>query len=349
MKKILVVRFKQIGDSILASPICNTLKKTYPDSQIDYVVYDHIAPVFENCEYIDNVISITKEERKNPFKYISKVWKITRNNYDIIIDIMSTPKSELFTLFGRKAEYRIGRYKKKRGYTYTHSIKESDIFKDKVDKFMQMLEPLEKDGIKLVKDESFPLGVTEDEERKMKETLIKRGVDFSRPIVVYGVNSKRDYRIWPVERALKVIDHLRKKYNAQIMFFHTPNEREFIESVYNKTDKKDIYMDIETKNIRGLMALIKNSDLFIGNDTGPRHIAQGLGIPTLCHNTPSARKKEWIPNPSKSNRGLEAWDFASDEEIDKLEHWDRFKLITTEAVIKEADEMMELFVKEKLK
>ena len=35
---------------------------------------------------------------------------------------MSTPKSELFTLFSRGAKYRIGRAKKKRGYTYTHKI-----------------------------------------------------------------------------------------------------------------------------------------------------------------------------------------------------------------------------------
>ena len=90
--KILVVRFKQIGDSVLASPICNTLKKTYPNSEIDYVVYEHIAPLFENHHAIDNVVSITKEEQRNPLKYIAKAWKVTRKKYDIIIDIMSTPK-----------------------------------------------------------------------------------------------------------------------------------------------------------------------------------------------------------------------------------------------------------------
>ncbi len=65
--KILVVRFKQIGDSILASPMCKTLKKTFPDAQIDYVLYEHISPLFEKSKYIDNVISITKEEQKNIF------------------------------------------------------------------------------------------------------------------------------------------------------------------------------------------------------------------------------------------------------------------------------------------
>lgn len=86
--KILVVRFKQIGDAILSSVICNTLKRTFPEAEVDYVVYEHISPLFKNHKYIDNVISITKEEQKNPFKYIEKVWKITRKKYDIVIDIM---------------------------------------------------------------------------------------------------------------------------------------------------------------------------------------------------------------------------------------------------------------------
>ena len=62
--KILVVRFKQIGDSILASPICNSLKQTFPDAEVDYVLYEHVASLFKNHKYIDNVITITKRTEK---------------------------------------------------------------------------------------------------------------------------------------------------------------------------------------------------------------------------------------------------------------------------------------------
>ncbi|MCF2672748.1 glycosyltransferase family 9 protein, partial [Fusobacterium varium] len=41
--KILIIRFKQIGDAVLSSVICNTLKKSFPEAEIDYVVYEHIA------------------------------------------------------------------------------------------------------------------------------------------------------------------------------------------------------------------------------------------------------------------------------------------------------------------
>ena len=35
--KILVVRFKQMGDAILATPVCNTFRKTFPDAEIDMI------------------------------------------------------------------------------------------------------------------------------------------------------------------------------------------------------------------------------------------------------------------------------------------------------------------------
>ena len=45
--KILVVRFKQMGDAILDSLVCSTLKKSFPNSEIDFVLYEHVAPIFK--------------------------------------------------------------------------------------------------------------------------------------------------------------------------------------------------------------------------------------------------------------------------------------------------------------
>ena len=90
--KILVVRFKQMGDAILATPVCNTFRKTFPDAEIDFVCYEHVAPIFkENKEF--NTITITDKVKNNAFRYLWEVWKITRKKYDIIIDLVSTPKS----------------------------------------------------------------------------------------------------------------------------------------------------------------------------------------------------------------------------------------------------------------
>ena len=55
--KILVVRFRQMGDAILATPLLSTLRANYPDAQIDFVLNERIAPLFEGHPAISRVIT----------------------------------------------------------------------------------------------------------------------------------------------------------------------------------------------------------------------------------------------------------------------------------------------------
>lgn len=293
--KILVVRFKQIGDAVLASPLCTSLKKTFPDSQIDYVLYEHIAPLFENHEGIDNVIKITKAEQKNIFKYISKVWKVTRNKYDIVIDIMSTPKSEVFTLFSPKSKYRIGRFKKYRGFTYTDKIHEPKVSKNKIDKFLQMLKPLEKE-YEVKYDENLNINIDENEKKYMRQKMESCGVDFSKTIIAFAINSRVPQKVFNIDKMLKVIEKLIKDLeNIQIIFYYSPEEKEFALNAYKKLGQpSNIFVNIETKNIRELAMLFKNCQMFMGNEGGPRHIAHAVGTPTFVVCRPNLDIKEWL-------------------------------------------------------
>ena len=64
MKKILVIQNKRIGDVLLASLIATNLKSVFPDSVIDFMVYDYTTGVIENHPAIDNIIPIKEKELK---------------------------------------------------------------------------------------------------------------------------------------------------------------------------------------------------------------------------------------------------------------------------------------------
>ena len=52
MKKILVVRYRFIGDMILTIPFLRNLRYAYPDAQIDMLVAPNSGEVIENCPYV---------------------------------------------------------------------------------------------------------------------------------------------------------------------------------------------------------------------------------------------------------------------------------------------------------
>lgn len=339
--KILVVRFKQIGDAILSSVICNTLKRTFPDAEVDYVVYEHISPLFENHKYIDNVISITKEEQKNPFKYLAKVWKITRKKYDIVIDIMSTPKSEFFTLFSLGSKYRIGRRKPKRGYTYNYKIDEPRDAKDKVDKFLKMLKPLEKD-YHITYDNNYVITLTFEERSQMRKRMLDAGIDFSRPVYICAANSRRKSKIYNTEKMKRIVERVRDELKGQVIFFYSPDEKDFIMKFYEKfEDKKDLFVNINTKSIRELAMVISNCDFFFGNEGGPRHLAQSLDIPSFAIFSPSASKKEWLSNANERHQGVESDDVGNCENLD---YNGQYNLIDPDYVFDKIEKMSKKFI-----
>ena len=339
--KILVVRFKQIGDAILSSVICNTLKRTFPEAEIDYVVYEYISPLFENHKYIDNVISITKEEQKNPFKYLAKVWKVTRKKYDIVIDIMSTPKSEVFTLFSLGSRYRIGRRKPKRGYTYNYKIDEPRDAKDKVDKFLKMLKPLEQE-YKVMYDNNYIITLTFEEKSQMRKRMLDAGIDFNRPVYICAANSRRESKIYNIEKMKKIVERVRDELKGQIIFFYSPDEKDFIMKFYEKFEnKRDLFVNINTKSIRELAMVIANCNFFFGNEGGPRHLAQSLDIPSFAIFSPSASKKEWLSNANERHQGVEPNDVRNCEGLD---YKGQYNLIDPDYVFDKIEEMSKKFI-----
>jgi len=73
---------------------------------------------------------------------------------------------------------------------------------------------------------------------------------------------------------------LAKKRDAAILLFAGPHERDLQNKVAESVDVPLI--PIETEHLRHLAALIAMCDVYIGNDTGPMHIAAAVGTPVVA-------------------------------------------------------------------
>ncbi len=306
--KILVIRFLAIGDVVLTSVLCNSLKKSFPDAEVDYMVHEPSASLFLNHPYIDNVISLSMSERKNLFKYFHKVYQVTRKNYDIIIDATSTEKSGVICAFSRHAKFKIGRYKPKKGYFFNHKIKYNEPAEDKIKQRLQMLRPLVEAGYKVKYDHDMIIQLTDVEKQRMREIMISKGVDFNFPVLVFAASSKISFKKWRQEYVVKLINHCINKLNAQVVFFYwgKEEERDILNLHQHELNNHPrVFSNIRLEQSRDLAAIIKNCHMFVGNEGGPRHIAQALQIPTVAICSPSAHKNIWLPDNGDRYIGIE--------------------------------------------
>ena len=46
VRHILVIRFRRVGDSVLSMGLCHSLRQTFPNAQIDFVINEGIHTIY---------------------------------------------------------------------------------------------------------------------------------------------------------------------------------------------------------------------------------------------------------------------------------------------------------------
>lgn len=70
MKKILVIQQKMIGDVLVSSIICQNLALEFPNTHIDYLVYDTTLPVLLHNHSAYNILLFTEKQRSSTIELL---------------------------------------------------------------------------------------------------------------------------------------------------------------------------------------------------------------------------------------------------------------------------------------
>src|ERR1041385_5337581 len=60
VRRVLVVRLRSIGDTVLATPALHALRSFLPEAEIDILLEDWVAPVLDGFPYVNRVIRVER-------------------------------------------------------------------------------------------------------------------------------------------------------------------------------------------------------------------------------------------------------------------------------------------------
>lgn len=347
IKKILVIRFRRVGDAVLGTSLCTSLRKTFPNAEIHYLLNTPIAPLYEGHPDIDQVIKFDSSDDKSFFRYIRRVWTIVRaNKYDVIIDMRGTVRTLLFSLLSPFTVFRIGTRK---GYSFlalNHAVdNRGDKTSNMIEHNLAFLKPLEQVAeVKPCRD--FRLYVTDAEKQHFHDYMQQAGIDFAKPVILAVVSARLQHKIWDKQQMKQVLRQIIDNYDAQIIFNFVNAEREFALNVHQEMNNHtNIFTNIEANSLRDLCALSANCDFFFGNEGGARHLAQALDVPSFAIFPPKISKSRWLPGQGERFAGISPDDFRSKAEQKSMTYEARFNLITVERVWDLLKPMLDRYLK----
>jgi len=113
--KILVIRPGGIGDAVLLFPALKVLRDEYGNCQIDMLAEKRNQGVFENCEYINNIILYDNKPLKSLLRVFSE-------KYEIVIDTEQWHRLTSVIAYLTRSPIRVGFNTNDRSKLFTHKV-----------------------------------------------------------------------------------------------------------------------------------------------------------------------------------------------------------------------------------
>lgn len=292
-QKILIIRTSAIGDVIMASPLINSLSKTYPNAQLYWLVEPHLMGLVKDHPDIAGVIPFNKGQWKNLaksfqwFELLKTWWQFVRNirqhKFELVIDVQGLLKTGIWAgLSGAKR--RVGFVSKEpTKWFFTEQITKPLNDPEISSEYKKMAAYLGCDTARFFMD----LRVNQADVAVVKSLLarhpncqVQPSSNQARSFIVIAPFTTRAQKHWPFTHWQSLLRLIVQRYDCPVFIVGGPGDKAQAERLV-----QDHTMVINTCGQLSLMQsveLINQAYALVGVDTGMTHAGLAKQTPTIA-------------------------------------------------------------------
>jgi len=282
--KILIIKFRNIGDVLLSTPLISNLRSIYPDSSIDFALNKGCEDMVSNNPDINNIIIYDRPRIKqlSIFSQLKEEIKfsrnIRRNSYDMVINLTEGERgAQLALLSGAKVKLgfpvRKGLLSKVKIFDKLGDDKK---WQHTVEKDLQFINLLGKEIV----NKEVKIYWSSTVEQKIDKILADNKI--GQFVHIHPV-SRWMFKCWEDERMASVIDYLQQDKGLKVIITGAPVKKELerIDKILILCKTKPV--DLSGKlTLNHLACLSSKAKLFFGVDTAPMHMAAAANTPVIA-------------------------------------------------------------------
>ncbi|MBK9528292.1 MAG: glycosyltransferase family 9 protein [Acidobacteria bacterium] len=287
VRRVLVVKLRSIGDTVLSTPSLIALRRFLPDAQIDILLEDWVAPVLDGFDAVDNVISVGKGSSER----LKTAWKLRGQKYDVAINLHGGTTATMFVR-ASGAPHRIGYSYYQYPFLYNYLLSSAADFwkREKTHSAEQQLALI---GFVGVPVDSLPKTRLAANERSI-ETIRERHPKFETSDLKFTLlhpSTAFFTKQWPTENFARTAEFLAER-GFQAVAVGSKSESKVLD------DLKSLSMvpvtTFDDLTLPEITVLASKAKVFVGNDSGIAHIAAAVGTPSVVV-FGSSNRDHWRP------------------------------------------------------
>lgn len=303
IQKILVIKFRHIGDVLLTAPTIRALKENFPGAEVSVLVNSGTEEVLSGLPAISELMVFDRKIKKLPglrkyMKEIAFYREIRSKGFDMAVDLTGGDRAALVSLVSG-ARYRLGLDPGSRGFAgkrrlYTH-LASVDNSKHMV---LQNLDIIGQFGI-ATGNTDVDFFIPEEAKSSVRKILKENNISGGDTVVHVHPTSRWMWKCWDDNYMAEVFGWMVEQ-GMKVVLTSAPVDKEI------ETAKRILSLvppDIVSKgvvdlcgrtSIKELAAISDASDIFFGVDSAPMHIAAAVGTPVIALFGPTY-ERNWGP------------------------------------------------------
>jgi predicted lipopolysaccharide heptosyltransferase III len=277
--RLLLIRLRSLGDSILTLPLVEALHQWRPDLQTDILIEAPFAPVFSGNPALHETLVLKSRggRLQEGWTRAQAIFQIRKRHYPVALNLHGGTTSLLFSLLSG-ARLRIGQETYRKSWAYHIRIPPSSLVWQReklhtVEHQLTLLRWLNLPGIEAGRARIF---LKEESRNGARRRLKRAGISPAEYLLIHPTATLFTKQ-WPEESFARLADLLSRRYGLPVIFTSAPQEAQILLNVGKCASGRHYYWS--DLNLEELFALIEGARIFVGNDSGPTHAAAALGRP----------------------------------------------------------------------
>jgi lipopolysaccharide heptosyltransferase III len=275
VRRVLVVRLRSIGDTVLSTPSLFSLKRFLPNASIDVLVEDWVAPVLEGFPHVDNVITLQRRSNRSRAQIVRR---LRADRYDVVYNLHGGTTATLLTR-ASGAKHRVGYENYQYARLHNHLSPSSSLLwgREKTHSVEQQLALPGWTGVPVSDRPPTQLAVTTVAAETISERLHNIGLADTSFVVIHPA-AAFDTKQWAAQKFAGVAGELAAK-DLQVVVITTPKEAGLVDEMKKHSSAPLHHLD--NLSLPEITALLSRARLFVGNDSGIAHIAAAVKTPSV--------------------------------------------------------------------
>ncbi|GJL65822.1 MAG: glycosyl transferase family 9 [Nitrospirales bacterium] len=290
MNHILIIKLRYIGDVVLSTPVLSALRQQFPHATLVCLVNPGTQEILQHNPHIDDVLVMVRGSLLEQMQF----WlELRRRQFDCVIDLTDGDRSAFLTwVSGASRRIGFNSENRWRGRFYSHCISSGVAGRHMVEYHAQALSLINVPAVAHAPEVSVGTEQTACAQARLDELGL-----LGRRWVMVHPTARYWFKAWPLERFAMLCDRL-AEHNLSVVLVGDVHDQEAATQIQELVNTP-VFSLVGKTPLLELAAMMKQADLFIGNDTGLMHIASAVGCPVLGLFGPT-NPETWGPRGNKT-------------------------------------------------